>query len=165
LNVLDVRNHPAQKNERLQEAYTRQRERNRVASVKLVPLRAPTGSTKAQNAFDKNATFGQRRHAAEGMSMPEARSELSITHAPEGGMEMSWVPSPSAGLGQDDSESQNRKRRDKERRKGVEKFGAGLEKGGEDQSVEMTESSRKGRTQRRKDIRSGSKAAFRRMGI
>ena len=49
------------------------------------------------------------------------------------------------------------------RRKGVEVFGAGMERGGEEPDVEMTESERKGRTKRRQGMRSGSKNTFRKM--
>jgi len=46
--------------------------------------------------------------------------------------------------------------------KGMETFGAGLEKGIEE-VVDVAESERIGRTQRRKGVRSGSKNAFRRL--
>ena len=49
------------------------------------------------------------------------------------------------------------------RRKGVEVFGAGMEKGGEEPEVAMSEAERRGRTKRRQGMRSGSKNTFRRM--
>lgn len=79
---------------------------------------------------------------------------------------MSWVPSADAAGNDDDAlvgeggrAPGGTKRRDG-KRKGVESFGAGMERGGIGE--ELTESERKGRTQRRKGIRSGSKNTFRR---
>ncbi|KAH9962179.1 WD40-repeat-containing domain protein [Russula dissimulans] len=52
--------------------------------------------------------------------------------------------------------------KDARTRKGVERFGAGLEKGGEDPDMRLlSEQERSGRTQRRRGMRSGSKNAFR----
>ena len=49
------------------------------------------------------------------------------------------------------------------RRKGVEVFGAGMERGGEEPEVRMSEAERSGRTKRRQNLRSGSRNTFRRM--
>lgn len=49
-----------------------------------------------------------------------------------------------------------------ERRKGVELFGAGMERGGERQ-VDVSDGDRRGRTERRKGVRSGSKNTFRKI--
>ena len=68
---------------------------------------------------------------------------------------MSWVPSGSDK--QDDGWPAH-----KEERKGVERFGAGMEKGGES-PAEVSDRERKGRTKRRQDVRSGSKNVFRKM--
>jgi ribosome biogenesis protein ENP2 len=82
-------------------------------------------------------------------------------------MEVSWVPSSSSGIIDEDDElvsggGRSSKGKGHERRKGVESFGAGMERGGEEHS-QLSESDRKGRTERRKGIRSGSKNVFRRM--
>ena len=86
-------------------------------------------------------------------------------------MEMTFVPrTASSGHDYDDaygpgSEASAAKGRGgkEARRKGVEVFGAGMEKGGEDPEVQMSEADRKGRTKRRQGMRSGSKNTFRRM--
>lgn len=89
-------------------------------------------------------------------------------------MEVSWVPS-SKSTGSDvlaegeDEDSlvgrqRGQKRASKDARKGVERFGAGMEKGGEDPNTRtLSEQERRGRTQRRRGMRSGSKNAFRQM--
>ena len=75
----------------------------------------------------------------------------------DGGVEVSWVPAASGG----DEAAQAK---GKGRRKGVETFGAGMERGREeDEGRDLSESEKKGRTHRRKGVRSGSKSAFRRM--
>lgn len=85
----------------------------------------------------------------------------------DGGVEMSWVPSESASGGDrlvdEDDGRGKQKAKAKEVRKGVEVFGAGMERGGEEHEREMSESERKGRTKRRQGMRSGSKNTFRRM--
>lgn len=64
--------------------------------------------------------------------------------------------------GEEGGRAQQKKGRDA-KRKGVQEFGAGMEKGGEEPDVEMSESERKGRTKRRQGMRSGSKNTFRKM--
>ena len=80
-------------------------------------------------------------------------------------MEMTFVPRTSASANEyDDGPVKERSGKAKEaRRKGVEAFGAGMERGGEGPDVEMSEAERKGRTKRRQGMRSGSKNTFRRM--
>jgi ribosome biogenesis protein ENP2 len=73
---------------------------------------------------------------------------------------MSFIPS---GTGDDEPEEAVARRK-KEVRKGVEVFGAGMERGVEEAKGEMSESERSGRKQRRKGMRSGSKNVFRQMG-
>ncbi|KAJ4468823.1 NUC153 and WD40 repeat-containing nucleolar rRNA processing-related protein [Lentinula aciculospora] len=167
LNKFDPRTRPGQKNVRVQEAYNRSKQQNRTSNIKLVPMRPQTGTNGIRLPTGKDATFGQRRaHTSAssysgGGKRPTHTNKVSI--AEDGGMEMSWVPSAnsqsenlekSSGRGKDGNQLS--------RRKGVEKFGAGMEKGGEE-SVELSESDRKGRVQRRQGNRSGSKNAFRRM--
>lgn len=74
-------------------------------------------------------------------------------------MEVSWVPSGTRKVDEDDMLVSGGGSNGKPKRKGVETFGAGMEKGG-DNIVEMSESDKKGRTQRRKGVRSGSKNVF-----
>ncbi|KII91223.1 hypothetical protein PLICRDRAFT_37941 [Plicaturopsis crispa FD-325 SS-3] len=160
LNAFDPRARPGQTNKRAQEAYARTKEHNRTANVNYVPMRAQTGS--ARRGADKNATFGQRRLSA---GKPPGRP-ASAHRVADGGFETSWVPSSTRGGDADDMlvpGGGERKGKDKDKRKGVESFGAGMEKGGEERSVELSESERKGRTQRRKGIRSGSKNTFRKI--
>lgn len=73
-------------------------------------------------------------------------------------MEISFIPS---GTGDDDTDMRARKKRDI--RKGVEVFGAGMERGTEELRDEMGDSERSGRKQRRKGMRSGSRNVFRRL--
>jgi len=75
------------------------------------------------------------------------------------------VPSSSAAGGKDKGDRQGKPSRtgkDKHR-KGVETFGAGLEKGVEERMEFANDSERQGRSHRRKGVRSGSKNAFRRL--
>jgi len=75
------------------------------------------------------------------------------------------------GEGEDEDEDghvgkqqRRQKRVLKDTRKGVERFGAGMEKGGEDPNMRvLSEQERRGRSQRRRGMRSGSKNAFRQM--
>ena len=161
LTRFDPRARPGQKNVRVQEAYNRTRERNRLANVNLVPMRAQNGGS----GLDKNATFGQQR--VETTSSTGKRRSSNFPISEDGGMEVSWMPSSSSGIVDKDDElvsggGRSLKGKGYERRKGVESFGAGMEKGGEEDS-QLNESDRKGRTERRKGIRSGSKNVFRRM--
>lgn len=122
-------------------------------------MRVQTGSSGAESFTDKNATFGQRR-------TPKVKAKTGgfTPVSADGGFEMSWVPSSSQQTGGEmfTSDGGDIQRNRKERRKGMEVFGAGMEKG-EDPSIHLTESERKGRTQRRKGVRSGSKNTFRRL--
>lgn len=141
LTKFDRRARPGQQNVRAKEAYDRTRQQNRVANVNMVPMRVQNGS----RGMNKDATFGQRR---KGPSKAAPRSNPN-----DGEVELSWVPS---------SSSQNAGAKSQHKRKGVETFGAGLERGGEPMA-EVAEHDRKGRTQRRQGVRSGSKNVFRRM--
>ncbi|EDR09268.1 NUC153 and WD40 repeat-containing nucleolar rRNA processing-related protein [Laccaria bicolor S238N-H82] len=154
LTKFDPRSRPGQKNLRVQQAYDRTREHNRVANINMVPIRA-TG-TNSERLGDRNASFGQRL-APSSSSKDSRRPSKPSLGKDDGAMEISWVPSASSAKDDDGSRQGGGKKQ--ERRKGVEVFGAGMEKGGE----EVSESGRKGRTQRRKGVRSGSKNVFRRM--
>ena len=90
----------------------------------------------------------------------------------DGSLDVSWVPTRSSARSDARAEgdgdelvgrrSGRHKRPLKDTRKGVERFGAGMEKGGEDPDMRvLSEQERSGRTQRRRGMRSGSKNAFR----
>ncbi|KAG6916426.1 hypothetical protein DXG01_006830 [Tephrocybe rancida] len=165
LNKFDPRVRPGQKNVRAQEAYNRTRERNRVAgrtsNVNLVPMRAQTDGART---VDKNATFGQRRMSTGPKKQQQSSLASDVHFTAEGGMELSWMPS-SGPQDADDMlvTSGGAPKKGKPKRPGVESFGAGMERGGEDRSADVSENDRKGRTQRRKGVRSGSKNVFRKM--
>jgi ribosome biogenesis protein ENP2 len=167
LNAFDPRARPGQKNERVQEAYARKREQNRTSNVTFVPLRAQSDSTGNRRQSDKSATFGQRRSSdikgQRNNSAPQ-RAE-GASRSADAGIEMSWVPSESSRIEDDDKlvpgGSSSKKRQD--RRKSGESFGAGMEKGTSERHGDMSNGDRKGRTERRKGVRSGSKNSFRRM--
>ena len=127
----------------------------------MVPMRPQTtGSNNAQRPGDKNATFGQRR-IPRSVSLANTTRKSSLrAHEDDDAMEFSWVPSPSAAGGKDSS-GKSRTGKDKHR-KGVEMFGAGLERGVEERMEILNDSEKKGRSHRRKGVRSGSKNAFRR---
>ncbi|KAF8828203.1 hypothetical protein HHX47_DHR4000804 [Lentinula edodes] len=161
LNKFDPRVRPGQKNVRAQEAYNRSKQQNRTSNVKLVPMRPQSGANGSQLGTGKEATFGQRRSHSSYPGGGESASRANkVNIAEDGGMEMSWVPSANSQDARELS-GQGKASKQQDRRKGVEKFGAGLEKGGED-PLELSESDRKGRVHRRQGIRSGSKNAFRR---
>ncbi|KAG2039198.1 NUC153 and WD40 repeat-containing nucleolar rRNA processing-related protein [Suillus americanus] len=163
LNKFDPRARPGQKNERAHQAYTRTRQHNRQsnANINFVPLVPHTeSSTSARKTGDKTATFGQRRNApARGSS--HTATPRGAANGSKGGFEMSWVPSSTKDPSRDRGS-----RKDGNARKGVEVFGAGMERGGGDgeRSAVLSESERTGRSQRRKGMRSGSKNVFRRLG-
>ncbi|KAG2138532.1 WD40-repeat-containing domain protein [Suillus clintonianus] len=157
LNKFDPRARPGQKNERAQQAYTRTRQNNRrsnanPSNVNFVPLVPHTEtSTSARKMGDKTATFGQRRNA------PAPARGSAHTRGKEGGFEMSWVPSSNKDPSRDRGSR-------KDARKGVEVFGAGMERGDGERTAVLSESERTGRSQRRKGMRSGSKNVFRHLG-
>ncbi|TFK91632.1 hypothetical protein K466DRAFT_595918 [Polyporus arcularius HHB13444] len=133
--------------------------------VRLVPLQAQD-SSRGGRSVDKNATFGQRR-AQLGPSKGKERARDSgwpdVRHSADGGMEMTFVPRTTSSGADYDDRPQKAGKGKEPRRKGVEVFGAGMEKGGEDPDVAMSEADRRGRTKRRQGMRSGSKNTFRRM--
>ncbi|KAI0040450.1 hypothetical protein FA95DRAFT_1502847 [Auriscalpium vulgare] len=135
-------------------------------NVRLVPLRAQSSTT--QSAIQKDASFGQRRTSEHRPSSRRAADD-HVVRKGDGSVEMSWVPAPKAKGAHGDFDDDDalvgggRPRRPKDARKGVERFGAGMEKGGEDPGRPTSERERSGRTERRRGVRSGSKNAFRRM--
>ncbi|KAI0702051.1 hypothetical protein C8T65DRAFT_655861 [Cerioporus squamosus] len=135
--------------------------------VRLVPLQAQ--DSRGGRAVDKNATFGQRRSqlgSSKGKEREREPGSAAVRHTADGGVEMTFVPrTSSTGADYDDYEGKTPKvgKGKEPKRKGVEVFGAGMEKGGEDPEVVMSEAERRGRTKRRQGMRSGSKNTFRRM--
>ena len=74
---------------------------------------------------------------------------------------MSWVPfSSSAGVRRSNEDAPDEWRG--KTRKGTVTFGVGMERGGQVRHTEISENERKGRTQRRTGVRSGSRNALRR---
>ncbi|KAL0567663.1 Small ribosomal subunit biogenesis [Marasmius crinis-equi] len=146
LTKFDPRSRPGQKNVRVEEAYARTKQQNRKANVKLVPMRAQGGTS----GDSRDTSFGQRR-ANKGAGTSKKK------HDEDAAMEFSYIPSASSKAS-DDSNAKT----GNAKRKGVETFGVGMERGGEERA-EISESDRKGRTHRRQGMRSGSKNVFRRM--
>ncbi|CAL1708845.1 unnamed protein product [Somion occarium] len=147
-------------------ARSRQRSQpvHRNPNVRLVPLNASTDGRGARGV-DRDATFGQRRST---FGSKGKGKDNSARTTGAGGMEISFIPQTSA---MDDSDTEMggartlaSKKKGPERRKGVEVFGAGMEKGGQaDAGRDLSENERRGRTHRRMGMRSGSKNTFRRM--
>ena len=167
LTKFDRRSRPGQRNIRAEEAYERDRARNRAAKVNMVPIRPQTvGSNNIQRPGDKDATFGERRMPRSASSIRQ--SSFRAQEDDDGVMEISWVPtsSSSATGGKDNGDRQSKSTRtvkSSKLRNGVEMFGAGLERGVEDRMEFSNDSERKGRSHRRKGVRSGSKNTFRRL--
>jgi len=116
-------------------------------------------STQGARGVDKNASFGEHLFNST-LRYKNIRSEEIVRQTEDGGMEITWTPSASTAI--DDNSSKKRKSKDSKRR-GGESFGAGMERGSTDE-VEIKETEKKGRTQRRRGIRSGSKNFFRNLG-
>lgn len=110
------------------------------------------------------ATFGQRRLPITISSSKKHRGKYR--EAGDAPKEISWIPSASSDQKEKEFPKKTAKSSSgkvgKDRKTGVETFGAGLEKGGEEVMV-VSESERRGRARRRQNIRSGSKNAFRRL--
>ncbi|KAI0827153.1 hypothetical protein BC628DRAFT_1318862 [Trametes gibbosa] len=141
----------------------------REPKVRLVPLQAQNDT--GGHGVDKNATFGQRRSqpGPKDKSRASTGRDSSVRHTVGGGLEVTFIPkTSSSGNDYDDDElgsgpAGKKGGKGAVKRKGVESFGAGMERGGEDPDHEMSETEREGRTKRRQGMRSGSKNTFRRM--
>lgn len=106
---------------------------------------------------DKSASFGQRRQRPSGTHHTKRQSGMQ--KAEDGGFALSWIPSQT----RDDSGKPARAgAKSKIKRPGIEYLGAGLEKGVE-RLENISETERKGRSERRKNVRSGSKNVFRKV--
>lgn len=111
---------------------------------------------------DKSVSFGQRRQSSSSlMSFDPAVHRDRDVRAAEGGMEMSWVPTPSSKGRREERGSGSAK----DRKPRVESFGAGMERGGGERDGRRggTDAERQGRTERRRGGRSGSRNAFRQL--
>ena len=75
----------------MDEVYTRTKQQNRKANVKLVPMRAQSGA----GGDSKDASFGQRRSGAG----PGAAKSKGKRREADEGVEMSWVPSSTKSSG------------------------------------------------------------------
>ena len=124
-------------------------------------MRPQTNATQSENPRDeKTASFGDRRKRGSSTNPRKGHGDRPEDH---GVMEMSWMPTTTS---QDDmpsdSETQHDKSRPKGKRKGVETFGAGMERG-MDTDEQAGEHGRTGRSKRRSGVRSGSRNVFRNM--
>ena len=118
----------------------------------MAPLKTNRSGSRDQRG---SATFGARRNEASKIK----RSSEHVKRSMDGGMELTWVPSSKKDRPQAPSEGGRQKKQPN-----VETFGAGMERGGRPQNtVELDEAQRHGRTKRRQNVRSGSKNAFRRL--
>ncbi|KAF8500210.1 WD40-repeat-containing domain protein [Russula emetica] len=165
------------------------RRRSVAANVRLVPLQAQASTAAsgriAAASRDTSSTFGHRRSASARQQQQQQqeqqhhdrhyREDEHIFRKGDGSVEVSWVPAAKSsrsdvpaededGDGLVEGEQRRQKRALKDTRKGVERFGVGMEKGGEDPNMRvLSEQERRGRSQRRRGVRSGSKNAFRQM--
>ncbi|KAI9508094.1 hypothetical protein F5148DRAFT_1014162 [Russula earlei] len=136
------------------------------ANVRLVPLQAQPSAVSGHAAAsrDPSAPFGHRRQrqrrlrSDDGPTTSHAEhDEQRVLRKGDGSAAVSWTPGSSFR-----SPIESSDRALKDARRGVERFGAGLERGGEDPDVRaLSEQERHGRTQRRRGMRSGSKNALR----
>lgn len=150
------------------------------AGVKLVPLVPQTatttgssGATSASTTF-RETSFGERRRrplAVPGKGGLRADGKKSGSPSEERVMEMTWVPSATGGESEntvaDGRGGGGGKTIRKSKVRGVEFFGAGMEKGRrlseEEDGTGLDQASRFGRTKRRSGVRSGSRNVFRQL--
>jgi ribosome biogenesis protein ENP2 len=106
--------------------------------------------------------------AVKGKGKDSAKDMLDgVSRGVDNGVELTWVPSSSSKPIRDDDNlipngaSSNKTRQD--RRSGIESFGSGLERGMLETRFDLNNKDTRGRTQRRKGVRSGSKNTFRRI--
>lgn len=132
-------------------ARRQQKADNPFTSVRMAPLKADHSGSRGSRG---GATFGARRNEATKTRRPSEHVKRST----DGGMEFTWVPTPKKDRPRAPSDGSRQKK------PGVETFGAGMEKGGRPQHfAELDETQRHGRSKRRQNVRSGSKNVFRRL--
>ncbi|THH04047.1 hypothetical protein EW145_g5810 [Phellinidium pouzarii] len=116
----------------------------------------------------RDAPFGQRLSSSRPSGKSKSGSKARGRN--DGAQEISWVPSASSGVHDVDDMlvpgGRGKSQKTASGRRGVETFGAGLERGGDggyedERRKELSESERHGRTRRRRDVRSGSKNVLR----
>lgn len=120
--------------------------------------------------FNKEVSFGERRkQSVPGVHIGKKRDNRANNLA-DGVMEMTWVPSAnSTADDENDSDvggmSQHHQQRHGKAKKpkGIETFGAGMEKGRLPEETNLDQASRSGRTKRRTGVRSGSRNVFRQL--
>ncbi|QRW10700.1 ribosome biogenesis protein enp2 [Ceratobasidium sp. AG-Ba] len=119
----------------------------------------PNASRNLKGTSGPRLTTSRSRPSQSGTRDKSGSSLGADTHVNilgDGGFEMSFVPS-----GRIDSDDDRKTARRKPSGKSkVERFGAGMERGREEEDLKANE--RNGRTKRRTEVRSGSKNAFRR---
>jgi ribosome biogenesis protein ENP2 len=142
------------------------------------PSRQPRLVVGGSDVPRASQTFGQRLHTSSrpgksATQKPQDDGIIAMRRGLDGGMEMSFVPKSRArgdGGAEDDDEqdeySGGTRRRERETRGKIERFGAGMEKGEDvvrqrERELESAEEQRQGRTKRRHPGRSASKNAFR----
>ena len=120
------------------------------------------GKSKASFSRSQNASFGQRSNGRSEKT-PYERNNHTSRNDKNTPMEISWVPGPQDAS--EEKQSRPSQRKGKEKRPGVEYFGAGMEKGGREESSggHVNEDNRQGRTKRRTGMRSGSRSTFRKL--
>ncbi|KAF8589127.1 WD repeat-containing protein [Ramaria rubella] len=125
----------------------------------LVAVRPQTDLNHFSNGrAGKSASFGDRRKE---LSSRKSFEELATKDENNAIMEMSWMPTTTS---KDDHSEGEAPAKSKGKRKGMETFGAGMEKGSNpngDHGGE--ESNRTGRSKRRSGVRSGSRNVFRQL--
>lgn len=138
--------------------------------LRMVAAAPEVEGRSAQSKLPRDATFGQRRQSHTGNRRSSTKPSA---HLADGAMEISWVPSSkstsSARYASDVLDPQDmlvpggRGKPGKEKGQRIERFGAGLERGGPGpgEGKGLSETERHGRTNRRNNLRSGSKNAFR----
>jgi ribosome biogenesis protein ENP2 len=140
------------------------------SNLRLVPLHAHSAS---KSQLESDSSFGRRRSASSKRKPLVEASDEHVVHKADGTVEMSWVPTSRAkdrtsSDVMEDGDGDQRKRekmktKRREARDGIERFGMGMSRGGEEstRSQTLNEEERSGRKTRRKGMRSGSKNTFR----
>lgn len=126
---------------------------------------APASSGVEQGSSG-GTTFGERK--SEGTKKPSKKPAFTTTDDDidmdaDGRFEMSWTPGDIKGKAKDEGDKPKKGAKEKEKKKkGVESFGAGLEKGiAQETAEDLSEAQRHGRTQKRNKLRSASRNTFR----
>lgn len=119
--------------------------------------------------MDRNASFGQRRSNQDFSNRTSNAPKHAVRGTGDGGVEISWLPNANddARHAAEDALENKRAAEAKgkrkvageklEKRQGVQSFGAGMERGGDERNRHVSETDRRGRTERRKGMRSGSR--------